>query len=69
VKTQAERLAIIERKIEDAARELNPLLAHRSRNVVARRTHDALNALAAARLEVGLLQQDTENTDTEGATP
>lgn len=63
----ADRLAKIERKLNDAARELNPLLATPagSDSAVHYRVHDALNALAAAMLEVGLLQMDT---DTEGAT-
>jgi hypothetical protein len=64
VKSVDERLALIERKIEDAARELNPLLSSSTpllAHVVAERAHDALNALAAARLEVGLLQMERES--------
>lgn len=68
MKTTAERLGLIERKIEDAAKMLHPLVIGGDVDT-ARAAHDALNALAAARLELGLLQMDTEeNTDTEGAT-
>lgn len=58
------RLAKIERKIEDAAKLLHPiLLGYELTHQKA--AHDALNALAAARLELGLLQMEA---DTEGAT-
>jgi len=70
--TTAEQLAKIAAKIDEAARELNPLLLDKTAaagaamtraSVAARRAHDALNALAAARLEVGLLQlDDTEES-------
>jgi hypothetical protein len=59
-----ETLAVIERKIGDAARELNPLLASSTplvAHVVAERVHDALNALAAAQLRLGLLQQEIDS--------
>lgn len=60
--TELETLAHIERRIGDAARHLNPLLidAGTAAGDVARRVHDALNALAAAQLRLGLLQQELE---------
>jgi len=72
--SSSDRLEKIAAKIDEAARELNPLLLVRDldrepagavtrASVAARRAHDALNALAAARLEVGLLQlDDTEES-------
>lgn len=69
----ADRLAKIERKIDVAARKLNPIMARGERLLpvdVDRAVHDALNALASAMLEVGLLQMYNEenmNTKTEGA--
>lgn len=70
MKTQAERLAIVEDKIDEAGRVLSPLLAqHRLADTVAAiAVHDALNALASAMLEVGLLQMETEDTTSKGAT-
>lgn len=52
--------ALAEAQIERAARHLNPLVIGGD-PVVARAAHDALNALAAARLNVALLQ-DTHTT-------
>jgi hypothetical protein len=57
----ADRLAKIERKMNDAARELQPLMIGGDVDT-ARAAHDALNALASAMIEVGLLQMDTETT-------
>lgn len=61
--TEQESLQLIERRIGDAARHLNPLLveAGSAAGDVARRVHDALNALAAAQLRLGLLQQEIES--------
>lgn len=55
-----DRLALIERKIDDAARHLNPLVIGGDVDV-AKRAHDALNALAAAQLNVGLLQMEHDS--------
>lgn len=64
--TTTDRLAKIEAKIEQAARDLHPILLADD-HAASRRAHDALNALAVARLEVGLLQMNTETTDSKGA--
>lgn len=60
-----ERLALIERKIEDAAKRLHPLVIGGDVDT-ARAAHDALNALSAAMLNIGLLQQ--ESIESKGAT-
>ena len=64
--TDDNHLTKIAAKLDEAARALTPLLLDRDpagatssrASVAARRAHDALNALAVARLEVGLLQLD-----------
>ena len=66
MKTVDQRLALVEAKIEAAAVQMHPILLG-SDVAAARYAHDALNALAVARLELGLLQMDTENTDSKGA--
>lgn len=70
MKTQAERLTIVESKIDDAGRVLSPLMLGGSGDtlLVEIAVHDALNALASAMLEVGLLQMETEDTTSKGAT-
>lgn len=53
----ADVLAFVERKLDDAARSLNPVMVRGDRLLpldVDRAVHDALNSLAAIRLRVGL---------------
>jgi hypothetical protein len=52
----ADVLAFVERKLDDAARALNPVLTRTFDDglPVERAVHDALNSLAAIRLRVGL---------------
>jgi hypothetical protein len=62
----SDRIEIIERKIDDAARSLHSILLGDCEEHM-HKAHDAINALAAARLQLGLLAIDPDRVTPKGA--
>ena len=60
--TPAYRLAVIQRRADQAAQRLNPLLATGDAGDLAKLAHDVLNDLAAIRLQAGLIELEAPTT-------